>query len=133
LSTNDVSKKKIHGVTNWAQAMTNFANDIGEDMILNECSLALYKVNKLGCLKRIEERDVSMGIGRQFIKSSNGNMVLTRSTDMSLISLANFDPNNKMDMFFSIKAWSASLEDFAMPFKIDDNLNLGVNKYFKKV
>ena len=44
--------------------MKNFANDIGDDIMLNECSLALYKVNKLGCLKRIEERDVSVGIGR---------------------------------------------------------------------
>ena len=59
--------------------------------MLNEASLALYKVNKLGCLKRIEQRDVSMGIGRRFFKSDNGNMVLTRSTDLSIISLANFD------------------------------------------
>ena len=49
--------------------------------------------------------------------------MLTRSTDMSLISLANFNQYEDLDMFFSIKAWSANVEDFAMPFEIDNKLN----------
>ena len=36
-------------------------------------------------------------------------------------------------MFFSIKAWSAIIEDFAMPFELDEKLDQGINKYFKKV
>ena len=59
--------------------------------MLNEAFLALYKVNKLGGLKRLEERDISLGIGRKFIESNNGNMMLTRSTDLSIISLCNFE------------------------------------------
>ena len=34
-------------------------------------------------------------------------------------------------MFFSIKAWSAIIEDFAMPFELDEKLDQGINKYFR--
>lgn len=80
-------------------------------------------MNKLGGLKRLEGQDISMGIGRKFFKSRNGNMMLTRSTDLSIISLANFNAVEVDNLFFSIKAWSASLENFGMPFEIDDKLN----------
>jgi hypothetical protein len=86
-----------------------FASDMQGDYMLNEAFLALYKVNKLGGLKRLEEKDISLGVGRKFIKSDHGNMMLTRSTDQSIISLCNFDQFNPDFNFFSVKAWSASI------------------------
>ena len=49
-------------------------------------------------------------------------MMLTRSTDLSVISLCNFNQFDQDYHFFSVKAWSANVENFAMPFEVDDKL-----------
>jgi hypothetical protein len=81
-------------------------------------------------MKRLDEKTISMGIGRKFIKSNNGNMMLTRSLDLSIVSLSSFDKFEVNGNYFSIKAWSVNLESFGMPVEINDNLNIGINEYF---
>ena len=88
---NEVNHPKIKDYAKESKEIFKFAKDIHGDCMLNEAFLALYKVNKIGGLKRLEERDISLGIGRKFIESNKGNMMLTRSTDLSIISLCNFD------------------------------------------
>ena len=56
-------------------------------------------------------------------------MVLTRSTNKQLISLVNFDRENKYDEFFKLFAWSSKL---LKAHQISERLNYGLNGYFRR-
>ena len=51
--------------------------------------LSLYKIAKDGGMKRTNEIEIKMG--RKLEEIGNANMLLTRSKDKKLISLANID------------------------------------------
>ena len=60
-------------------------------------------------------------------------MMLTRSTDLSIVSLTNFNQFDIDYSFFSVKAWSASVDNFGMPYQVNDKLNQGMNQYFTSI
>jgi len=98
--------------------------------LMVEVVLALYKTNHKGKMQRIlQAAEADVKIGRKFFKSENGNMQLTRSTNKQLISLVNFDRNNKYDEFFKLFAWSSKM---LKAMQISEGLNHGVNTYFKR-
>ena len=79
--------------------------------------IALYKVTPSGTMKRLDEVNIEMG--RNFFASEKGNMTLTRSYGKNLISLCNFDHNDKHGNYFKVKAWTTSLK----PWPVKDELN----------
>lgn len=79
--------------------------------------LAEYAVTATGTMRRINETNINMG--RNFISSKDGNMTLTRSYGKNLVSLVNFNKNDRDEKYFKVKAWSTSLE----PHEVKDELN----------
>ena len=67
--SNEIGHAEIKVEDADAKAAEKFANDMHGDVMLNQANLSLYNVNKLGGLKRLDERDISLGICRNFIKS----------------------------------------------------------------
>jgi alpha-ketoglutarate-dependent taurine dioxygenase len=53
-------------------------------------------------------------------------MTLTRSYGKNLVSLVNFNKNDREEKFFKVKAWSTSL----VPHEVKDELNQGMSKYY---
>jgi len=51
-------------------------------------------------------------MGRSYFPSEKGNMMLTRSKDLKIISVTNFDMNDKNGEFFKILAWTNKLKKF---------------------
>lgn len=51
--------------------------------------IALYKVSATGGMQRTSQVDMNMG--RKFLQTGKGNMVLTRSKDKKIVSVTNFD------------------------------------------
>jgi hypothetical protein len=51
-------------------------------------------------------------MGRKFISAGNGNMTLTRSKDKKIVSVTNFDRENRKGDYFKILAWTNKLKVF---------------------
>lgn len=97
-----------------------------QDFSMVEGSLVLYNVNDKGGLTRVAETDLKMG--RKFKESQNGNMMLTRSKNKKIFSVANFDYLDDKQEFFKILAWTTKLKKFDVP----SGLAKGMNEYFKQ-
>jgi len=54
-------------------------------------------------------------------------MVLTRSHDLKVVSLVNFDAANKNGEYFKIAAWTCSLQ----PVDLNNNISYGMSNYYK--
>ena len=67
-------------------------------------------------------------MGRTFFKSEHGNMVLTRSTDKRIVSLANFNRYDPDGEYFKMMAWNIKLK----PWDINPKLDKGLNEYYKQ-
>ena len=74
--------------------------------------ICLYKVTPSGGMKRIDEVPIKMG--RNFVPTSKGNMVLVRSYDKRLISLVNYDKSDIEGNYFNVKAWTTKLEPWSI-------------------
>jgi len=72
---------------------------------------------------RFNEISVNMQ-GRKFYKSSNGNMVLTQSRCKGLISLVNFDKEEKNEEYMKLMAWKIKSRT-ELP--ISDNVNYALS------
>ena len=59
-----------------------------EDQMV-EGVIALYKVSPTGGMQRTSQVDLNMG--KKFLPTGKGNMVLTRSKDKKIVSVTNFD------------------------------------------
>ena len=68
-------------------------------------------------------------MGRNFIPSKNGNMMLTRSRDKRRISLTNFDPKDQDKDYFKILSYTTKLVECPT----NPKLNEGMNKYFETI
>ena len=68
-----------------------------------EAVICKYETSQMGGMQKVTEKDVVMG-ARKFQKSISGNMVLTRSHDLKVVSLVNFDPQNKNGEYFRLAA-----------------------------
>ena len=95
-----------------------------------EAILAIYKVTAVGGMQRSHQCNVKMG--RKYIPSKNGNMVLTRSKDKKVISLVSFDRDNEWGEYFKVLAWTNKLKMFS-PNDHYEILNSGLNAYFEQV
>lgn len=89
--------------------------------------LAEYKVSNTGSMQRINECPLKMG--RNFIPSQNGNMVMVRSRDKSKITIVNFDKDHPQGLHFKMLAFTTKLK--AVP--LNDALNVGMSKYYTSV
>ena len=89
--------------------------------------IAKYKVASTGAMQRIEE--VPLRMGGNFYKSKDGNMTLVRSRDKRLISVVNFERNSDQGKHFKVLAFTTKLKVFP----IADELNEGLNQYYKGV
>lgn len=87
--------------------------------------IGLYKVTPFGKLEKYSEVDLNMG--RKFFPSQNGNMVLTRSKDKKIVSLTNFDKNDKNGQYFKVMAWTNKLKRFPKKGKDFSILESGIN------
>ena len=92
-----------------------------------EGMLALYKIGEKGGMKRLNEIEIKMG--RKFSGVKDGNMVLTRSKDKKLVSLANIDLDHPNGKIFKILAWTIKL----VKHELSDKLEIGVNQYFNTI
>jgi hypothetical protein len=92
--------------------------------------LAMYKINAQGGMQRHSEVDLNMG--RSYFPSEKGNMMLTRSKDKKIISVTNFDKNDRNGEFFKILAWTNKLKKFETPDSFE-LLQNGMNEYFASV
>ena len=89
--------------------------------------LALYKIGKDGGMKRTNEIEIKMGRKLEAIGSAN--MLLTRSKDKKLISLANIDLDHPKGKIFKVLAWTIKLQKY----ELSDKLEVGVNEYFQQI
>jgi hypothetical protein len=71
-------------------------------------------------------------MGRKFVSSIHGNMVLQRSKDKKVVSITNFDANSPSGEYFKSLAWTNKLKKFETPDEFA-SLNNGMNAYFEKV
>ena len=60
-------------------------------------------------------------------------MVMTRSADTKLISVANFDRYDPEEKFFHICAWTTQLIPWLPKVGTMEKLHKGLNAYFRKV
>ena len=107
---------------------TPTSKDVSSEPFDLEAVICKYETSRMGGMQKVAERDLVMG-ARKFQKSDKGNMVLTRSHDLKVVSLANFDPTNKNGEFFKIAAWTCSLT----PVDLNNNINYGLSNYYKNV
>lgn len=92
--------------------------------------LALYKINANGGMQRHSE--VNLNMGRKYFPSENGNMVLTRSKDKKIISIANFNKEDPNGEYFKILAWTNKLKKFETHDRFE-LLHNGINEYYSAV
>lgn len=71
-------------------------------------------------------------MGRKFVSSIHGNMVLQRSKDKKVVSITNFDSASPTGEYFKSLAWTNKLKKFETPDEFA-SLNNGMNAYFDKV
>lgn len=95
-----------------------------------EAIIAIYKVTPLGGLQRTNQ--VPCPMGRKFVSSIHGNMVLHRSKDKKVVSITNFDRDSSTGEYFKSLAWTNKLKKFETPDEFA-SLNNGMNSYFDKV
>ena len=82
-------------------------------------------------MKKVSETNV--GMNHRFMDSKDGNMTLTRSTDKKVFSLVNFDKYDPNDKFFKLQAWKINLKKWLPHSGSLDQVNEGLNQYYKKV
>ena len=93
--------------------------------------IGLYKISALGKMDKSSEVDLNMG--RTFMPSKNGNMVLTRSKDKKIVSLTNFNRDHKGGKYFKVLSWTNKLKKFPGSNKDFSILENGLNEYFSAV
>ena len=77
------------------------------DCRMMEGQLVSYKIDPKGHMRRIGEVELQMG--RNFIPSGKGNMNLVRSMDKKIVSIVNFDPDDKFGQYFKVLAFTIKL------------------------
>ena len=82
-------------------------------------------------MKKVSETNLNMN--HRFMDSKDGNMTLTRSTDKKVFSLVNFDKFDINDKFFKLQAWKINLKTWLPSSGSLDQVNEGLNLYYKKV
>ena len=102
-----------------------------ENAQMIEGIIGLYKVTALGKLEKYSEVDLNMG--RKFMPSSKGNMVLTRSKDKKIVSITNFDREDKNENYFKFLAWTNKLKPFPKSGHDFSILESGINKYYSAI
>lgn len=102
------------------------SKDVSSGPYYLEAVICKYETSQMGGLQKVTEKDVVMG-ARKYQKSEKGNMVLTRSHDLKVVSLVNFDAANKNGEYFKIAAWTCSLQ----PVDLNNNISYGMSNYYK--
>lgn len=92
--------------------------------------IALYKVSPLGGMQRTSQVDLNMG--KKFLPTGKGNMVLTRSKDKKIVSVTNFDRDAPNGGYFKTLAWTSKLKPFLAGNELK-NLDEGMSAYFHEI